>query len=131
MDLYVDICSGVSDDCETEILNIDSYIPTTSSHKQSQSCPLVLTSKSETGTVRGRMYIALMPKEASKHKMQGGYSKYGSCKNSSHFSAQSKKCHLMKPRTHGGVELGHTIQGHKQIWSADENSVQVSIGLHR
>jgi hypothetical protein len=53
--LYADICSDVSDDCETEILDIDSYIPITSSHKQSQSCPLVLTSKSETGRVRGRM----------------------------------------------------------------------------
>jgi len=52
--LYADICSDVSDDCKNEILDIDSYIPTTSSHKQSQSCPLVLTSKSETGTVRGR-----------------------------------------------------------------------------
>jgi hypothetical protein len=52
---YVDIRSDVSDDRETEILNIDSYIPTTSSHKQPQSRPLVLTSKSATGTVRGRM----------------------------------------------------------------------------
>jgi hypothetical protein len=65
--LYADICSDVSDDSETENLNIDSYISTTSSHKQShyisttsshkqsQSCSIVLTSKSVTSTVKGRM----------------------------------------------------------------------------
>jgi hypothetical protein len=62
--------------------------------------------------------------------VQEGYSKYSPCKNSGHFSAQSKNHHLMKPQTHGRVELGHTIQDNKHIWSADENSMQVSIGLH-
>jgi hypothetical protein len=52
---YMWICSDVSDDCETDILDSDSYTPTTSSHKQSQSYTLVLTSKSEIGTVRGIM----------------------------------------------------------------------------
>jgi len=30
--LHVDICSDVSDDCETEILDTESYIPITSSN---------------------------------------------------------------------------------------------------
>lgn len=54
-ELHADIFSDVSDNCKTEILNSDSYIPTTSSNTHSQSCPFVLTSQTETGTVRGRM----------------------------------------------------------------------------
>jgi len=45
-ELYVDIYSDVSDDCETEILESDSVIPTTPPCKQSSSCLLVLTSES-------------------------------------------------------------------------------------
>jgi len=35
--LHVDTYSDVSDECETEILDRDSYIPTTPPHKQVQS----------------------------------------------------------------------------------------------
>jgi len=45
-ELYVDTYSDVSDDCETEILESDSVIPTTPC-KQSSSCLLVLTNVSE------------------------------------------------------------------------------------
>lgn len=50
-ELYADT---YSDDCETEILDSDSNVPTTTSRKELQSCPLVFTSESETSTVRGR-----------------------------------------------------------------------------
>jgi hypothetical protein len=46
-------------------------------------------------------WIAMMIKQARKHKVQGGYSKYGLCMNTAYrnlgqFTAQRKNCHLMK-----------------------------------
>jgi hypothetical protein len=46
--LYVDTCSDVSNDCESEILEGHSDVPTTSSRKQSRPCPLVFAHDSET-----------------------------------------------------------------------------------
>jgi len=37
--LYMDTYSKVSDDCETEILDRESDVPTTPPHKQLQSVP--------------------------------------------------------------------------------------------
>jgi hypothetical protein len=53
-ELCADTHCDVSDDCETEILDIDSDVPTTSLHTQLPSCPLVSTSDSEMSRVRGR-----------------------------------------------------------------------------
>jgi hypothetical protein len=53
-EVYVDTYCDVSDDYETEILESDSVIRTTPPCQQSWSCLLVLTSESETSTVRGR-----------------------------------------------------------------------------
>ena len=46
----MDICSDVSNDHETEILDGDSDVPTTSSHKQLWPCPLDFTSVQATST---------------------------------------------------------------------------------
>ena len=53
----------------------------------------------------------------SKHRIQGGYSKFGPCmnilyRNLGQYTAQNKNFHLMKPWSHGGVtwNLGCTIQ---------------------
>lgn len=78
-ELCADTYCDVSDDCETEILDTDSNIPTTSLHKQLPSCPLFSTSVSATSGVKWRKVVnqtALMIKKASKHKMQGDYSKH-------------------------------------------------------
>ena len=45
---------------------------------------------------------------ASKHRIQGSYSKFGLCvnivyRNLGHYRAQNKNCRLMKPWSHGGV----------------------------
>jgi hypothetical protein len=39
-ELYAATCSDVSDDSESEILESNSDVPTSSSRKQSQPCPL-------------------------------------------------------------------------------------------
>lgn len=78
-ELRADTHCDVSDDCETEILDTDSDVPTTSLHKQLPSCPLFSTSVSTTSRVKWRKVVnqtALMTKKASKYKMQGDYSKY-------------------------------------------------------
>ena len=53
-ELHADTYYDVSDERETEILNTDSDIPTTSLHKQLPSCPLDSTSVSATKRVNGR-----------------------------------------------------------------------------
>lgn len=53
-ELRVDTYCDVSVDCETEILDTDSDVPTTSLHKQLPFCPLVSTSVSATSRVSGR-----------------------------------------------------------------------------
>jgi len=53
-ELRADTYCDVSDDCETEILDTDSDVPTTSIHKQLSSCPLVSISVSEKSRVSGR-----------------------------------------------------------------------------
>ena len=49
-ELYGDIYFDVSDDGEGEFLDIDSDVPTASSHKQFQPSTVVLTSDSDTNT---------------------------------------------------------------------------------
>jgi hypothetical protein len=78
----------------------------------------------------------MMIKQARKHKVEGGYSKYGLCMNTAYrnlgqFTAQRKDCHLMKPWPYGVVawNLGGTIMESNKIWSAVENGVCDSIGL--
>jgi hypothetical protein len=48
--LSADKCSDVSDDSESEILESDSDVPTTTSSKESQHFPLVFTRDSKTST---------------------------------------------------------------------------------
>jgi hypothetical protein len=54
-ELYADTYSNGSGDCEPEIMESDSDVPTTHLLKKCQSCPLPFTSESETSTVRKRM----------------------------------------------------------------------------
>ena len=49
-ELCVYICSDVSDNTESEILDSDSDVPTTSSHKQLHPSAIVFTGHSETST---------------------------------------------------------------------------------
>ena len=57
----------------------------------------------------------------SKHRIQGGYSKFGPFlnilyRNLGQYTAQTKNCCLKKPWSHGRVawNLGYTIQGKLQ-----------------
>jgi len=97
----------MSDYNDNENLDSDCDVPTTVELKQLQSSsgPLTLW----VGTVWnafGRPGILVTA--ASKHKIQGSYSKFGPYVNIpyrtlSQFIDQNKNCHLMKPRSHGGV----------------------------
>jgi hypothetical protein len=49
-ELYADVFSDVSSDCETEIFDSDSDFPTTSFRKQLRPRPVVFTSDSATST---------------------------------------------------------------------------------
>ena len=49
-ELYAVTCSDVSDNSENEILDSDSDVPTTSSHKQLQPSDVGFASDSETST---------------------------------------------------------------------------------
>ena len=52
MQIHILMCP---DDCQTEILDSDSDVPTTDLLKKWRSCPLIFTSESETSTIRGRI----------------------------------------------------------------------------
>ena len=59
-ELCADTYCDVFDDFETDILDTDSDVPTTSLHKQLPSCPLFSTSVSATSRVRWRKLVNQM-----------------------------------------------------------------------
>jgi hypothetical protein len=94
--LYVDTYSDVSHDCETEILDRDSDVPTTPPHKQLQSIPVkVKQVQSEEGSSEPH---SSDDKTSQETKDTGRVLKiqpvYILCRNSGQFTALSKNCHV-------------------------------------
>jgi len=129
-ELYADICSDVSGYSDNESLDSDGDIPTTSSLKQLRSSTGPLTPQFPhpffltvwVGTILNPISRPdILVTTTSKHRIQGGYSKFGPCmnilyRNLSQYTAQTKNCRLKKSWSHGGVpwNLGYTIQGKLQ-----------------
>jgi hypothetical protein len=144
--LYVDTYSDISDYSDTECLDSDSDVQTTSSHKQLRSCTGSLTPQFPhlffltlwVGTASypfGRPGILVTT--ASKHRIQGTYSKFGTCRNILYRILVS-----IQPKTRtvtgwsedvmaGSPEI-EDIQSREnnRIWRVGENGVWGGIGLY-
>jgi hypothetical protein len=103
-ELYAQTYSDVSNDRETEILDSDNDVPTTSSHKKSRSCSLDLTTESATCTEEEESSkLDSSDDKISQQTQDAGklFKIWPVCeyfyRNLGQFTVQSKNCHLMTP----------------------------------
>ena len=109
-ELYADTRSDVSDYSDSESLDSDSDVPATSSCKQLRSSTGPLTPQFPhpffltlcVGTVWNSFSRSgILVTTAPKHRIQGGYSKFGPCmnilyRNLGQYTAQNKNFYLKK-----------------------------------